>query len=231
MAQSSAPRAWLDIDDVFVKPAQDAQTFAITQPLFDEVASASVSYPTLEKSRVPAFGGGVRIFHGLGVGVRVAAVQQQTTDAHITVTVPDPVFFNRPKTADVALPLDRTERAVDLLVAYNVPMPERLGVRVFAGQSRVRITQELVEHVGYVTSDNGASIRIANVTHQTAEAFAWGSLIGVDGAFFVLRNVGVGASFARRNIDLPLQPEPFSGKAFTLSAHRTEVSAGVRLRF
>jgi len=230
-AQRPPARAWFDIDDAWMTPTEQAKSYSISQRLFDEVATASVSYPAPVKARVPAFGGGVRIYRRFGAGVRVAAKEQQTLDATIAVSVPDPVFFNRPRTAQVAMPLERIERTLDLSVEYLLPLPDRLTVRAFAGRSRIRITQGVIQQVRYAEANGGKAVNIEDVSEQTASGFAWGALFGVDAGFFVLRNVGVGIQIARRTADIPTQFEPFSAGQFDLSPHRTAVSAGLRLRF
>ena len=230
-AQGDAARAWIDLDDAFLAPTQDARSYSLSTPLFGEVATASISYPEPAKARVPAFGGGVRLYRRFGIGLRVAAEAKQALNSSISVTVPNPVFFNRPRTAQITVPLDRTERTLDLSVEYLVPLPERIGVRAFAGRSRVRITQALIREVRYAESNGGNGVSIENVSQQTADGFAWGALFGIDAAFFPLRNVGVGVQIAHRTADIPSQSEPFTRQSFELSPHRTNLAAGLRLRF
>lgn len=230
-AQRAPSRAWLDLDETFDTPTQDAQAYSTTARIFEEVGTATVSYPTLAKAHASAFGGGAQIYRGLGVGLRVAATERQTTAAAITVTIPDPVFVNRPHTGRTASSLERTERTLDLQVAYVLPLPSRLGVRVFAGRTRSNITQSLIQHVTYKGPDAAGTVSIVDITELASKGFAWGMLVGVDAGFFLLRNVGVGVQLVRRNIDMPAQSEPFSGQSFTLSPHRTVAAAGLRLRF
>lgn len=230
-AQGDAPRAWIDIDDAFARPTEDPQTYALSTPLFLETATASVSYPEPARGRVPAFGGGVRIYRRFGAGLRVGAEDKQTLDSTITVSVPNPVFFNRPRTAQITMPLERTERTIDLAVEYLVPLPGRIGVRAFAGRSRVRITQALIQEVRYAESSGGTGVTIENVTQQTADGFAWGALVGIDAGVFVLRNVGVGVQIAHRTADIPSQLEPFTSQPLALSPRRTDLAVGLRLRF
>ena len=228
-AQRAISHAWLDLDEAFITPTQDAQAYSSSLRLFDEIATASVEYPTLAKSRRPAFGGGVQIYRGLGVGVRVTAAERQTTPAAITVTIPDPVFFNRPHIGRAATPLERTERTLDLQAVYVLPMPSPVSVRVFAGRSRTTIAQSLIQHVTYQSGSAGVSI--VDVSEQTANEYAWGSLVGVDAGLFLLRNIGVGVELAHRSVDIPQPSEPFSGKSFALSAHRVQITTGLRIRF
>ena len=230
-AQRRPARAWFDIDDAWTTPTEEARSYSLSNLLFGEVATASVSYPEPGKARVPAFGGGVRIYRRFGVGMRLGAKEQQTIDATITVSVPDPVFVNRPRISHIDMPLARTERTLDLSVEYLLPLPDRLAVRAFAGRSRVRITQSVIQQVRYAEANGGRAVSIEDVSEQTASGFAWGALFGIDAGFFVLRNVGVGIQIARRTADIPTQSEPFSGGSFELSPHRTEVAAGLRLRF
>jgi len=231
LAQRTPSRAWIDIDDTFVTPTGSVQSYSTSQKLFDEIGTASVTYPTATKARVPAFGAVVQIVRGFGVGVRVASVERQTMPAAITLTLPDPVFFGKPHTGNSDTPLQRTERTMDLSAVYVVPMPSRLAVRVFAGRSRVHITQSLIDHITYKYPDVGGAVTIVNVTQQTADGYAWGSVVGLNAGVFLLRNVGVGIEVVRRHVEIPEQSEPFSAGPFTLSPHRTTFAAGLRLRF
>jgi hypothetical protein len=110
-----------------------------------------------------------------------------------------------------------------------IPLPH-VVVRVFGGASRARITEAVIDHVEY-TFLGASGARIVNVTQQTASGFAWGSAVGLDAAVFLIRNVGLGVQVVYRNVDVPSQLEPFSGRPFALSAHRTRFAAGLRLRF
>src|SRR5437773_12016345 len=74
LAQRPPSHAWIDIDDTFVTPTGSVQSYSTSKILFDETATSSVSYSAETKARVSAFGGGVQIFHGIGAGVRIAAV-------------------------------------------------------------------------------------------------------------------------------------------------------------
>jgi hypothetical protein len=230
-AQRAPSRAWLDIDETFNTPTQDAQAFSRSAVMFSEIATASIVYPTLSKTHRPAFGGGVQLYRGLGVGIRVDAAERQILPAAITITIPDPVFFNRPHTGRSESSVERTERTLDLQVAYVLPAPTWLGVRVFAGRSRSTITQSVIQNVTYKGPDAAGTVTVVNVTEQMSKGFAWGSLVGFDAGFFLLRNVGVGVQVVHRNIDIPIQNEPFSGRPFELSPHRTQFASGLRLRF
>jgi hypothetical protein len=230
LAQQAPSHLWIDIDDVFATPTDQPQSYSVSKVLFNEVATSSLTYSPGEKTRIPAFGGGAQIYRGVGFGVRLTAVDRQTTPAAITLNLPDPLFFDRPHTARIGESLDRSERTVDLAAAYVVPIPKWFSVRAFAGRSRVRITQSLIDQVTYKYPDADGGVTIVSVTHQTANAYAWGSLVGVDAGFFPLRNVGIGLELARRAVDVPTQSEPFSAHPFTLSPHRTKLAIGLRLR-
>jgi hypothetical protein len=231
LAQRAPSRAWLDLDETFDTPTQDPQTYSGTAVVFGELATASVSYPALSKTHRPAFGAGVGIYRGLGVGIRVAATERQAAPAALTVTIPDPVFFNRPHTGHLESPVERTERTLDLQVAYVLPIPTRLSVRVFAGRSRSTVTQSLIQNLTYRGPDAAGVVTLDTVTQRTSKGYAWGSLVGVDAGVFLLRNVGVGVQLVHRNVEIPAESEPFTGQPFVLSPHRTQFAGGLRLRF
>jgi hypothetical protein len=120
---------------------------------------------------------------------------------------------------------------LDVAGVYVVPLPRRFAVRLFAGRSRVRVTQSLIDHITYRYPDAGGGVTIVNVTQQTADGYAWGSLMGLDAGVFPLRHVGIGVELMWRNVDIPIQSEPFSGQPFKLDPRRTTFAVGLRIRF
>lgn len=111
---------------------------------------------------------------------------------------------------------------------YAIPLGTRfVGARVFAGRSRVEITQAVVQRFTYAQTVPG---RIETVATQNVRGFAWGAHFGFDAEFFALNNVGIGASVLGRHVEIPAQIESFSGKAIALTPDRVVTSIGVRAR-
>ncbi|HEX7797287.1 MAG TPA: hypothetical protein VF456_23155 [Vicinamibacterales bacterium] len=228
-AQHRPVQVWADVDAVTTRPEQEAQSYSASQTIFSETATGTVNYPTLSNERGTAFSGGVLVFHGLGAGVRFSSAIKRQMTSTITLRLPNPVLFNLFSTDTTQTPLNRKDSAVDVSAVYAIPLGTRfVGARVFAGRSRVEITQAAVQHVTFAVA---ARASIQGVTTQNVSGFAWGSHFGFDAEFFPLNNLGIGASVLARHVEIPDQIEPFSGKAIALTPDRVVTSFGVRARF
>jgi hypothetical protein len=228
-AQRRPVQVWADVDAVTARPEQEAQSYSASERIFEETATGTVSYPTLSTERGTALSGGVLMFHGLGAGVRFSSAIKRQMTSTITLLLPNPVLFNLFSTDTTQAPLNRKDTAVDVSAVYAIPLGTRfIGVRAFAGPSRVEITQAVVQHFTFALASRAS---IQDVTTENVRAFAWGTHVGFDAEFFPLNNVGIGASVLVRHVNIPSQIDPFSRQPMALTPDRVVTSIGVRARF
>ena len=65
----------------------------------------------------------------------------------MTGSIPSPIFFNRPRTLDQEVVLERKEKAAHLVIGWVVPLGAKFDVLVFGGPSFFRLEQDAVSDV------------------------------------------------------------------------------------
>jgi hypothetical protein len=114
--------------------------------LYDEPATTNTS-SSITSGNIIAFEGGVRVWRNLSVG---GGYHQESNKADVTITgtVPNPIFFNRPRQLNAtATELRRKESAGLLQFGWMVPVGQKLDVLVSVGPSWFRLEQEVVSDV------------------------------------------------------------------------------------
>lgn len=160
--------------------------------------------------------GGVGI--GVGLGFSSFSVTGATTGAG---SIPHPSFFNRH--VAVTIPergAKRNERSVYLTVAGSYRVTEEIEVTVYAGPSFFNVEQELITGFSVPAGTQDAVVSAEKQSKNTV-----GGIVGIDGSYYVTKNIGVGA-FMRYNgasVDLPA--------AKNLEAGGFQLGAGVRIRY
>lgn len=231
----TADKAWIDINVVSAKPAQDATTFTFRDTVFNEPASVSAAYPAMPRATGGLFGGGVRVARGFGVAVQFVNAQYEY-DSGLAISIPHPFVFNRLGTdTDVTDTLERKERALDLSGVYQLPTPEAWRVRVFGGPTYFKLKQEMVQDVEFTQSINIVTftntVNITDFRQDEVDQSAWGFHVGADAAYFFSRHVGVGGTVRFNRGTVTLDNEPLSEEEGELKVGATIVGGGLRLRF
>jgi hypothetical protein len=111
--------------------------------LYDEPATTSVNTSWTSGS---FFGGGIafRVYRNLMVGLAYHQ-ETNTSEAAITGTAPNPIFFNRPRTfTESEEGLYRRENAAHVSLGWIVPIGTKADVIVSAGPSFFRLQQDVV---------------------------------------------------------------------------------------
>ena len=72
-------------------------------------------------------GFGVRVWRNLTVGIAYHQ-EENDTDCAVTGSIPSPIFFNRPRTLDQEVVLERKEKAAHLVIGWVVPLGAKLDV-------------------------------------------------------------------------------------------------------
>ena len=108
--------------------------------VYEESATVTSSTNWTSGSLIDA-GFGVRVWRDLTVGIGYHQ-EENDTNGEITGSIPSPIFFNRPRTLNQEVVLDRKERAMHLVVGWVMPFSEKLDVMVFGGPSFFRLEQD-----------------------------------------------------------------------------------------
>jgi len=171
---------------------------------------------------------------GFGVGFDAVNYQSQVG---LGVSIPHPVFFNRMGTgADITKdPLQRQDRSVDLSAMLFPRTSDAWQIRIFGGPTYFRVSQEMVETIGYSQFFNvftGANIvAVTGFTKRTVEGSSWGVNGGVDVGYFFTRNVGIGGVLRVNRGTVKVDKEPLTDAVADLKVGHTTFGGGLRLRF
>jgi hypothetical protein len=164
--------------------------------------------------------GGFRFMPKFGVGIGFTSFSE-TGSRLGTATVPSPVFFNQSATVNLpSTDAERIERSFYVQFVYFYPVTDKIEVDVFGGPSFFHVEQDVV--TGF-TVPNGTQDVVPSVQRQTATSV--GAIVGIDGTYFVTKQIGVGA-FMRYNggsVDLT--------SAENLKAGGFQIGGAVRFRY
>jgi len=213
-----------------VESGSSAMTDTRTGTIYDETATITSSSEFTSGSLFDV-GVGIRIWRNLTIGAGYHQ-EQNDTEGHLTGAIPSPIFFNRPRQLDQAVPLDRKEQATHLMIGWVVPIGAKFDVMVSGGPSFFRLTQDTVSDVVPVENSNNFSTVAADETITERKKSQTGFNAGVDATYIVWQNdsVRVGAGgfvrFTQADIDVEMlsssQPTKVGGMQFGF---------GARLRF
>jgi hypothetical protein len=126
---------------------------------------------------------------------------QNHDDSGVTVTVPNPLVFDSPRTVNTSVTdLQHAERAVHLQAVWFYPITNEIDIALSAGPSFIRVKQGVVSTV---TIPPGTQDATPNVTTESKTAF--GVNLGFDGTYLITRTLGAGVfvRWAGGKTDLP----------------------------
>jgi hypothetical protein len=163
--------------------------------LYDEPATTNTA-SSITSGNIIEFGAGVRIWRNLSVG---GGYHQESNkaDVAITGTVPNPIFFNRPRQLNAtATELRRKELAGHLQFGWMVPVGAKLDVLVSGGPSWFRFEQEVVSDV--LIAERGLPFTevVVQPTIVNRKKSVVGYNVGADATYIIWQNdrvrLGVG---------------------------------------
>lgn len=197
--------------------------------------SARIEYE-LEKGPTVDVGGGVLFRRGFGFGV--AVTRYADTHAARVGTTLEALGIQTLTAEATSDPLERIETGVHVHVLYTVPTSKRFQLTLFGGPSRFSIKQDVIADLDSVVfpSPRTATLTIAGLDSERANASGWGAHVGTDATYFLSDSVGIGAlvRYSRAKVSLP---NPMLSKirertvTDDVDAGGLQVSAGLRLRF
>jgi hypothetical protein len=110
--------------------------------LYDETATTT-SVQRIRNGALIDVSAGYRVMRHLAIAAGFSSFGRPGT-AILTASVPDPVFYGRPKTiAADAADLKHTERAVHLQAMWFMPVTRRIDVAFSGGPSFIRVNQQV----------------------------------------------------------------------------------------
>ena len=172
--------------------------------------------------------GGVTFARNFGFGVGLTSFSK-TTDATITGQIPHPFFFNKPRSLEGTVALERQETAIHIDALYVVPINSRLELMVFGGPTFFSVKQAFVEDLDYSDDYPYDSVTFNSATAESISKSKMGFNAGADVTYKLNTTVGVGGlvRFSTASIDF----ERDSGAPVNVSVGGLQVGGGIRLRF
>ena len=195
-----------------------ATTFS--SEVFQEAASVSVSR-TITRGSIFDGHAGVSVHGRFGIAANVSRFTRNT-DGSADASIPDPIFFDRPRSISGVVPAMRHEETwLAVLATWQIPVAPRIGVTVMAGPAVAFVLHEVATAVAVTETAGGPDLRVTLV--ETAKQL-WGYHVAADVQYQFSRLLGVGG-FAR-----------FTGANGSVSSTKLElgglaVGGGARFRF
>ena len=214
-----------------VESGSSTMTDSRTGSIYEETATVTSS-STFTSGSLFDVAVGLRIWKNLTVGAGYHQ-EQNDTEGRLTGAIPSPIFFNRPRTLDQAVPgLDRKEAATHLMIGWVIPFGAKVDLLAYGGPSFFRLTQEVVGDVKFGEQGGNFSTVVAQETIMERKKSQTGFNVGMDATYIVWQNdsVRVGAGgfvrFTQADVDVEMlsssQPTKVGGVQFGF---------GGRLRF
>jgi hypothetical protein len=191
--QGQTEHGWVTGNVVAAKPATDSFVQNVAFPYRFELFTGSLGY-RFETQTSFDVGAGIALMPHLGVGMAVSRLST-SHPAALAISVPDTLRFNlyAPGSGVSADSLPHSETAIHLEGSYILTV-RRGTVRLFAGPSMIRVSQEVITDVQYSEGATGAShtVAVTGESHGRSTDTAFGINVGADGAVYLYKHIGVG---------------------------------------
>jgi opacity protein-like surface antigen len=201
-------------------PSQDLAT-ATAFDLYDETATLSTTQD-VGGGFFFDISGGYKAWRNLVVGVGFSRVASET-DLTINAEIPDPVFFDRPRSVSTtASGAQHSQPAIHLFGMWMMPVTDKVDVGFQFGPSIFMVSQDLP--TGISVSEPGPTITSVNIS--SVDNTTVGIHFGVDVTYLVTPRLGAGviARYAWGSVDL-------EGTDESLTVGGFQIGGGVRVRF
>jgi hypothetical protein len=133
------------------------------------------------------FGAGVRVWRNLTVGLAYHQ-EENDTDSQLTGSIPSPIFFNRPRTLDQDVILERKEKAAHLVIGWVVPINEKLDVLVSGGPSFFRLEQDVISDIDIGERGQPFTEVVVDADIETQKKSLTGYNVGADVTYILWSN-------------------------------------------
>ncbi|MBD0324135.1 MAG: outer membrane beta-barrel protein [Aldersonia sp.] len=192
-----------------------------TFDLYEEPATIS-SGQSVDGGPFFEIGAGYRVWRNLALGVAYSRVTSDA-DVNITGSIPDPVFFDRPRPVTGSVGgAEHSQQAVHLQGVWMVPFTDKVDIGLAFGPSIFLVSQDVPSAVS--VSEPGPTI--SSISVNSADATTLGFHAGIDVTYLVTPRVGVGgiARYSWGSADI-------EGATDNLTVGDFQIGAGIRFRF
>lgn len=165
---------------------------------------------------------GLMVRRNLGAALSFSA-RSATSDGAVTGSIPDPIFFDRPRAiTGVVADMDYSEKWLGFLATWLVPAGEKLDVLIMGGPAVAWVNVN--QPVSASVTESPAGPNVTLTVDSLTKSFI-GVQVGVDVRYMLTETLGVGG-FARLS---KASGEIQDGS--DLSAGGFQVGGGVRVKF
>jgi Outer membrane protein beta-barrel domain len=216
---------WTDKGYVSVNGGAQAGSHDLSEsgsfPLYDETATFS-STNKVKGGGMFDIGGAYKVWkNNLLVGLSYSHVASKS-DGSVTGSIPDPVFFDRPRAVSKTFPdLKHSENAVHIDAIWMMPIANKLDIGFFLGPTIFSVKQDTIPSL--TITEPGPAITTAVVSSSKSTA---GFNIGADVQYMIAKKWGVGGlmRYSVGSVTLP-------GASKKLTVGGFQIGGGARLRF
>ena len=190
-------------------------------PLYDETATVS-STSKVKSGGMFDVGGAYKVWkNNLLVGLSYSYVASKS-DASVTGSIPDPVFFDRPRAVSATVPdLKHRENQVHIDAIWMMPVANKLDIGFSAGPTIFSVKQDTIPTL--TVTEPGPTVTAPVVSSSKTTV---GINLGVDVQYMVAKKWGVGGLM--RYSCGSVTPD---GAAKKLTVGGFQIGGGARLRF
>ena len=169
--------------------------------------------------------GGYKVWRNLAVGIGFSRVGSEA-DVTVQASVPDPAFFDRPRSASASVSgAQYSEVAVHLSGTWMMPVTDKVDVGFAFGPTIFLVSQDLPSALNASDiSEPGPTIR--QVGLASSDNTTLGIHFGVDATYLVTPRIGAGVlvRYSVGSADL-------DGATDSLTVGGFQIGGGVRVRF
>ena len=202
----------------------------LSVPKFDEIAEFETDH-ALSGGGILDVAGGLRVWRNLAFAVGFS-VQESSDEITGSGSVPNPLFFDRPRAVTFAeTGLKHREVGIHFSAVYVIPVSDRFTVSLFGGPTIFRVRQDPVSSIVLGPETDAPlfeTVTVASVGTSSVDETGGGGHLGFDGTFLLNDQLGVGGFFryAGGSVDLP------TGNSMTsLDVGGAQVGGGLRVFF
>jgi hypothetical protein len=224
-SKAHAQMTWTDQGFVNVTGGAQTGTHSLktstTFDLYDEKAAVTTEQDVKARG-IFDITAGYKVWRNLAAAIGYSHAGG-SSDASVKASIPDPVFFDRPRAIEAAASdLKHSENAFNLMGVWMVPVTDKIDVGVSAGPTIFHVTQELPSAIA--VAEPGPTVSSVTVSDESKTTV--GINLGVDVTYLVTKRIGVGglARYTWGSADI-------DGATDSLTVGGFQIGGGLRLRF
>lgn len=227
-SQGRPQRIWVNFNGASTTGSQD---FGLTSTIrqYDEDGSFETTQQVTKGATIDV-SALVRVWRGVLVGAGYSGLSSESASRY-TLTLPHPLYYNQPRTATGEISsISYKESSVNLILAYTLPLMERLDVTAMAGPTFFKVQNSFVTGIRYSeVAPSFANIPVDEVTTASLDESATGMMIGGDVTYMFTQWVGAGAFVRYNAATLRLKPSG-GGESTDLDLGGFQWGGGIRVR-